>query len=103
MDVDRTYMSNDEREKLMRSGSCFRCKKQGHMIADCPSKPSKSTIQEATVETPKKGKKKDKDQEDKSPDPPSYDSLLKQINACSMEDCQKLMEVFSNDGSEEDF
>jgi hypothetical protein len=36
--------------------------------------------------------------------PPSYDSLLKQINACSMEDRQKILEVFSQDGSEpEDF
>jgi hypothetical protein len=38
-------------------------------------------------------------------DPPSYESLLKLINACSMEDHQKILEVFSQDGSdpEEDF
>jgi hypothetical protein len=37
-------------------------------------------------------------------EPPSYDSLLKQINACSMEDRQKILEVFSQDRSEsEDF
>jgi hypothetical protein len=46
----------------------------------------------------KKGKTEKRD------DPPSYDSLLKQINACSMEDRQKILEVFSQDGSEpEDF
>jgi hypothetical protein len=52
------------------------------------------------VETkqPKKDKKKEKDE------PPSYDSLLKQINACSIEDRQKILKVFSQDGSElEDF
>jgi hypothetical protein len=50
---------------------------------------------------PPKEKKKGKSQKD---DTPSYDSLLKQINACSMEERQKILEVFSQDGSElEDF
>jgi hypothetical protein len=99
MDVDFTQMSQDERERLMKSGSCFRCKKQGHMSKDCPTQ-QKSSIREAKVETeqPKKDKKKEKDE------PPSYDSLLKQINACSMKDRQKILEVFSQDESEpEDF
>jgi hypothetical protein len=47
-----------------------------------------------TTEKAKKRKDKKKD------DPPSYDSLLKQINACSMEDRQKILEVFSQDGSD---
>jgi hypothetical protein len=43
-------------------------------------------------------KSKEKDE------PPSYYSLLKQINACTMEDRQKILEIFSQDGSEtEDF
>jgi hypothetical protein len=99
MDVDFTQMSPDERERLMKSESCFRCKKQGHMSKDCPTR-QKFAIQEAKVETeqPKQEKKKEKN------DPPFYDSLLKQINACSMEDRQKILEVFSQDGSElEDF
>jgi hypothetical protein len=70
------------------------------MSKDCPTK-QKASIREAKVETtkqPKQNKKKEKDE------PPSYDSLLKQINACSMEDRQKILEVFSQDGSEpEDF
>jgi hypothetical protein len=37
MDVDFTQMSQDERERLMKSKSCFRCKKQGHMSKDCPT------------------------------------------------------------------
>jgi hypothetical protein len=75
----------------MKLGSCFRCEKQGHLSKDCPTK-KKALIREATVETTekaKKGKPKKKD------DPPSYNSLLKQINACSMEDRQKILEVFS--------
>jgi hypothetical protein len=100
MNVDFTQMFQDERECLMRSGSCFRCKKQGHMSKDCLTQ-QKTSIREAKVETterPKQDKKKEKDE------PPSYDSLLKQFNACSMEDRQKILEVFSQDGSEpEDF
>jgi hypothetical protein len=100
MDVDFTQMTSNEKERLMRSGSCFRCKKQGHMSKDCPTR-QKTSIREAKVEPPEKPsqlKKKEKEE------PPSYDLLLKQINACLMEDRQKILEVFFQDGSEpEDF
>jgi hypothetical protein len=100
MDVDYTQMSQDKKEQLMKSGSCFWCEKQGHLSKDCPTK-KKALIWEATVETAEKAKKGKPEKKD---DPPSYDSLLKQINACSMEDRQKILEVFSQDGSEpEDF
>jgi hypothetical protein len=100
MDVDYTQMSPDKREQLMKSGSCFWCEKQGHLSKDCSTK-KKASIREATVKTAQKGKE---DNSEKKDDPLSYDSLLKQINACSMEDRQKILEVFSQDGSEpEDF
>jgi hypothetical protein len=70
------------------------------MFKDCPTR-QKSSIREAKVETSKKPKQEEKKEKE---EPPSYDSLLKQINACSMEDRQKILEVFSQDGSEpEDF
>jgi hypothetical protein len=49
------------------------------------------------VETTEKVKKR---KDEKKDNPPSYNSLLKQINACSMEDRQKILEVFSQDGSD---
>jgi hypothetical protein len=99
MDVDFTQMSQSEKEQLLKSGSCFRCKKRGHMARSCPQK-METTIHEAVVKEPKQ-----KPDKKKKEDPPAYDSLLKQINACSMEDRQRLMEVFSNAESdnEQDF
>ena len=36
MDVDA--LSLEERSKLMKEGKCFRCKKTGHLVKDCPEK-----------------------------------------------------------------
>jgi hypothetical protein len=100
MDVDYTQMSLEKKEQLMKSESCFQCKKQGHLSKDCPTK-RKASIQEATIETNKPTKREKPEKKD---EPPFYDSLLKSINACSIEDQQRLLEVFSQDGSnQEDF
>jgi hypothetical protein len=36
MDVDFTQMSQEEKEDLMKSGRCFKCRKQGHLSKNCP-------------------------------------------------------------------
>jgi len=99
MNVDFTQMSQEKKDQLMKSGSCFQCEKQGHLFRDCPTK-GKALIREATSEPtePQKGKGKTKIQKD---NPPSYESLLNQINACSMEDRTKILKVFSQDGDSE--
>lgn len=104
MDVDRTFIDTSEKEKLMKLGSCFRCKKQGHLSQECPTR--KTTIQEAKVEEAPKTNKKRKSKETTTTtptteEPPTYSSLLKQINTCKMEDRQKILELFSNDGDSE--
>jgi len=87
MDVDFTHMSKEKKERLMKSGSCFRCEQQGHLSKDCPKR--QAMIREATTEeagwTKVQSKKKQKASANETP-PPAYDSILKQINACSMED-----------------
>ena len=106
MNVDRNFMDASEKEKLLKSGSCFRCKKQGHLLRECLT--WKATIQEAKIEETPKANKKGKNKENPAmtmttKEPLSYTSLLKQINACKMEDRQKILELFSNDrGSEEE-
>jgi hypothetical protein len=93
-----------EKEQLMKSESCFQCKKQGHLSQNCPKR-SETTAQEVTIkEAPKLSKQKS--EKKKKDEPSSYDSLLKQINACFMEDRQKIMKAFSTAGSdyeEQDF
>ena len=39
MDVD--VLTAEERSELMRKGTCFRCKAQGHLLRDCPNKEKK--------------------------------------------------------------
>lgn len=55
MDVDWTQMDPAEQERLMKTSSCFHCKKQGHLAKDCPTK--KVQIQEANSESQKKKEK----------------------------------------------
>jgi hypothetical protein len=57
--------------------------------------------QEVTESPPKNKRKGKNPQTTPQEEPLSYDSLLKQINACSMEERQKLLEVFSTLGSDD--
>jgi Zinc knuckle len=41
MDIDA--MTADEREKMMKTGLCFGCKKPGHISRNCPDKNTKNT------------------------------------------------------------
>jgi Zinc knuckle len=43
MDIDTLTMEG--RGMLLRQGKCFRCKKTGHMVKDCPPKQGKSSKQ----------------------------------------------------------
>jgi hypothetical protein len=105
MDVDFARLnplSPQECEELMKSGRCFQCRKQGHISKECPLN-NKTSANESTVQEPTKTPKKPLSKK-RTDEPPAYDSLVKQISACSMEDRQRLMEVFSNAGSDnEDF
>jgi hypothetical protein len=38
----RGTLTKDKRAKLMATGGCFHCKKQGHMSRNCPDKPHQS-------------------------------------------------------------
>ena len=49
MDIDR--LTTEERTTLMKEGKCFKCRKQGHLSRDCPTR---NQAQNTTkTETPK--------------------------------------------------
>lgn len=98
MDVDHAQMDPTKCKKLMKSRSCFHYKKQEHMAKDYPQK--QSQIQEAATSIASKKKDKQRATNDKKK-PPAYNTIIKQINACSMENCQKLLEFFKQDEDEE--
>ena len=98
MDVDHAQLTPQERERLMKSGSCFKCRKQGHLAKQCPEKMRAQEAVEEVLPKPKRNKQPEQPKDE----PPSYESLLKQINACSMEERQKLLEVFSTAGSDDE-
>ena len=55
MDVDTIHtalnaMTMEERDKFMKEGLCFRCKKPGHISRDCPDKGKNNT---SSTPTPK--------------------------------------------------
>ena len=46
MDVDA--MTTEERDRLMKTGACFRCKEKGHLSRECPNKNTKYPSNETT-------------------------------------------------------
>ena len=56
MDVDVIHtalnaMTTEERDKFMKEGLCFRCRKPGHISKDCPEK-GKSNTSSSSSSTP---------------------------------------------------
>ena len=51
MDIDR--LTTEERTALMKEGKCFKCRKQGHLSRDCPTR--NQTQNNTKNETPKHG------------------------------------------------
>ena len=54
MDVD--ILTAEERTDLMRKGTCFRCKAQGHLSRDCPNKEKKAEPKKEEKKKAWKGK-----------------------------------------------
>jgi hypothetical protein len=107
MDVDRAEMDPALKEKLFKTGSCFRCHKQGHLARDCPQKPARANEADASSISPKEPKKTKEKGKGKGEEPPAYDAIVKQINACSLEERTKLMHALGpkeeEDSGSEDF
>lgn len=56
--VNKAPLNAQEWEELRHTGSCFYCRKQGHMAQDCPTKRSQPirAIEESSEKTEESGK-----------------------------------------------
>jgi hypothetical protein len=116
MDVDvniiKTRLSKEERDKLAKEGRCFNCKKQGHMARQCPDKKKKSDkkgkdkkpfkAKGAQIEVVDDREENEEDKNEKEETPPAYediDSLVKKIRRLKTEDRGNLMDTLA----EQDF
>ena len=59
MDTSIGALSEKEKTALMKIGACFRCKKTGHLLRDCPEKNKNNGAQQPQAQTPKKFSPKD--------------------------------------------
>ena len=98
MDVDFARLSPTTKEQLMKEGKCFRCKQARHLSRNCPQK---AEIHEANADSPEKPNNQSRKEKAKEV-PPAYEDLVKGINTCSMEDCQKILEALGPN-KDEDF
>jgi len=93
--VVRKATMEKEKEEYRRTGRCFHCGKQGHLVCDCPSKPAHAR----TVQI-------DDSQSTTSSDNSSFaptTSLAAQVARLTKEDCGAFMDEMCSLGEDMDF
>ena len=90
--------TNDkEREEYRKTGWCFECGKQGHLVCDCPNKkPRAHTVRTVQVQN-------DDDESVASDSPPATTSLAARVARLSEEDRCAFMDEMRSLGEDMDF
>jgi len=94
--VIRKATNNKEREEYRKTGRCFECGKQGHLIHNCPNKKTcAQTTHTIQIE--------DDDKSVASETPPLSTSLAVQVARLSEEDRCAFMDEMRSLGEDMDF
>ena len=95
--VIRKATNDKEREEYRKTGRCFKCGKQGHLVRDCPNKkPRACTIRTVQVQN-------DDDESVTSDSPPATTSLAARVAHLSEEDRCAFMDEMHSLGEDMDF
>ena len=94
--VIRKATNNTECEEYRKTGRCFECGKQGHLVRDCPNKkPSTRTIRTVQIQ--------DNNESVTSDSPPATTSLAVRVARLSEEDRSAFMDKMRSLGEDMDF
>ena len=94
--VIRKATNNKEREEYRKTGQCFKCGKQGHLVCDCPNKKPR-------VRTTRTIQIQDDSESVTSETPPATMSLAARVARLSEEDCCAFMDEMRSLGEDIDF
>jgi len=93
--VIRKATNDKEREEYWKTGWCFECGKQGHLVHDCPNKKTRAcTTHTVQIEDDKKPT---------TPKPPPSTSLAARVARLSEEDRCAFMDEMRSLGEDMDF
>ena len=94
--VIRKATNDKEREEYRKTGRCFECGKQGHLVHDCPNKkPRVRTTHTVQIQ--------DDNESTNSETPPQTMSLAARVARLSKEDCSAFMDEMRSLGEDMDF
>jgi len=94
--IIRKATNDKEHEEYQKTGQCFKCRKQGHLVCDCPNKKTRACTT-CTVQI----EDNDKSITSKTPSPST--SLAAQVARLSEEDRCAFMDEMHSLGEDMDF
>ena len=93
--IIRKATNDKEREEYQKTGRCFKCGKQGHLVCDCPNKKT-CACTTCTVQI-------EDDEKPTTPKPSPSTSLAAQVARLSEEDRCTFMDEMRSLGEDMDF
>ena len=94
--VIRKATNKKEYKEYRKTGWCFECGKQGHLIRDCPNKKVQTRVRTVQIQD-------NNNNTVESDTPPATTSLAVQVACLSEEECGAFMDEMRSFGEDMDF